>query len=133
MSNHFNHLLASLGLCVLVGCGPTMATISGEVKVDGKPVANGVITFAALDGSASPASATIAEGRYEATMVAGNKRVLISAPVFVRKQREYDGPDAPMMDITAESLPDRYHANSELTFDAKPGANVKDWNLNRKK
>ena len=110
-----------------------MATISGEVKVDGKPVAKGTITFAALDGPAPPASATIAEGRYEVTTVAGSKRVLISAPVVVRKQKEYDGPDAPMVDITAESLPDRYHANSELTFDAKARANVKDWNLDGKK
>ena len=133
MSIQFNHLLASLGLFVFVGCGPAMSTITGEVKVDGKPVAKGTITFAALDGPAPPASATIADGRYELTTVAGNKRVLVSAPVFVRKQKEYDGPDAPMIDITAESLPDRYHANSELTFDAKAGANVKDWNLEGKK
>ena len=34
-----------------------------------------------------------------------------------------------MVDIITESLPEKYNVNTELSFEAQPGANAKDWKL----
>lgn len=117
----------------LAGCGQRAATVSGQVTVDDQPLKKGVIVFAPADGNGPPAQATIENGRYEVETLPGNKRVQISAPVVIGKKKEYDAPDAPLVEITGESLPDRYHSNSELTFEVKVGANAKDWPLTVKK
>jgi hypothetical protein len=59
--------------------------------------------------------------------------VQISAPVVVGTRKEYDDPAAPTVEITQESLPDRYHTATELTFEALPGQNAKDWSVESKR
>jgi hypothetical protein len=123
------------GCGALTGCGsgPTAATVSGEVKVGGTPVRAGVIAYVPVDGTGAPATADIKDGRYEIQTTAGSKRVQISVPVVTDKRKAHPGADAPWIDITMESLPDKYHSKSELTFDVKPGSNAKDWDLAVKK
>jgi hypothetical protein len=115
------------------GGGPASATVSGEVKVDGVPVASGVISYVPADVTGVPATAEIKDGRYEVRTTAGNKRVQISVPVVTGKRKAHVGSDAPWVESTAESLPDKYHTRSELTFEVKPGSNTKDWDLAVKK
>lgn len=119
----------------LAGCGsgPASASISGEVKVDGVPVEKGVISFSSLDGTGAPVTGEIKNGRYEVRTTAGNKQVRISVPVVTGKQKESNAPDAKFVEITAESLPAKYHSRSELTFDVKSGSNTKNWDLVVKK
>jgi hypothetical protein len=120
-------------LCALVGLfigcgGPPMANVSGNVLVDGKPLNKGTIEFTPAEGEGDPASVAIVDGRYEVKMVAGNKQVRITAPVSVGRQKVGNI----MEEIMQESLPDRYHVQSELKLDVKPGANTKDWSLESK-
>jgi len=115
------------------GSGPASASVSGEVKVDGVPVEKGIISFAPIDGIGAPATAEIKNGRYEVRTTAGNKQVQISVPVVTGKQKESNAPDAKWVEVTAESLPAKYHSRSELTFDVKSGSNTKDWDLTVKK
>jgi hypothetical protein len=119
----------------LAGCGsgPATATVSGAVRVDGAPVETGTVSYAPLDGTGAPATAEIKGGRYEVRTTAGNKRVQISVPVVTSKRKAHVGADAPWVEITSESLPDKYHSKSELTCDVKPGSNTKDWDLAVKK
>ena len=120
---------------LLAGCssGPAPATVSGEVKVDGVPVANGTISYVPADSTGAPASADIKNGRYEIRTTAGKKLVQVSVPVPGPKHKAYVGDDAPWVETTQESLPDKYHSKSELTFDVKAGSNTKDWDLSVKK
>lgn len=119
----------------LSGCdgGPASATVSGEVKVDGVPVADGTICFAPLDGTGAPATAEIKDGKYEVRTTAGNKRVAISVPVVTAKRKMHAGPTAALVDVTTESLPAKYHSKSELSFDVQSGGNTKDWELSVKR
>src|SRR6476646_461664 len=93
MNTRFAFLFAgfvSAGL--LAGCsggGPASATVSGEVKVDGVPVANGTIAYAATEGTAGQGTAEIKNGRYEVRTTAGKKIVQISVPVVSGKQKAH--------------------------------------------
>lgn len=116
---------------LLVGCGPAVGEVSGSVTVDGKPLASGVISYVPAEGSGEPVTATIADGKYRLETTAGKKFVQISAPVIVGKRKEYEGPDAPLVEITDESLPPRYNSQTELSLEVKRGSNVRDWNLSK--
>lgn len=121
-----------LGL-LLAGCGPATVTIKGQVTLDGQPLSKGVIAFIPSDIEGETATATIENGAYTVQTLAGNKRVQISAPVVTGTRKAFDGPGAPTLEITEESLPDRYHASTELTFTAQPGENTKDWSVESKR
>lgn len=133
-------LIGASGVCaavLLAGCGgpkwPAAATVSGEVKLNGVPVKKGVISYVPADGTGAPATAEINGGRYEITTTAGAKKVQISVPVVTDRRPESAAPGAPMMEFTAESVPEKYNAKTELEFDAKAGGNSKDWDLDIKK
>lgn len=122
--------LCSFVMLFLIGCGgggPASATISGEVKVDGQPAEKGTITFAPLEGGGNPATGEIVKGHYEVSTTAGKKRVMISVPVVVDKKKDSNAADANWIEITAESLPDTFHAKSTLTYDVQAGSQKKDW------
>jgi hypothetical protein len=111
---------------LLTGCGPS--TVSGTVTVSGQPATSGIISFAPADGKSAPVTVEIqSDGKYSAEAATGAKQVQISIPVVVGKRPEYNGPGAPMIDITEESVPAKYNSESELKFDLKPGVNQKDW------
>jgi hypothetical protein len=117
---------------LFAGCG-SLATVSGEVSVDGKAAEKGVISFVPADGPGEPATASIENGRYEIRTSPGNKRVQISVPV-VEKRKDSTATNAQIIEIThGETLPDRFNTKTELTFEVKPGSNTKDWQLDTKK
>ena len=119
--------VAAVVLAAAGGCGPAACTISGAVLADGKPLEKGVIMFAPADGQGEPATADVTGGRYEVRTTPGRKRVQLSAPVVTGRRKLSNAPDAQTVDITEESLPAKYNAVSELTFDAAAGGNSKDW------
>ena len=122
-------------ILLVVGCigcgGSSVATVSGEVLVDGKPLTKGLIEFVALEGAGDPARSEVINGRYDVTTTPGKKQVKISAPVVTR--RHQPSPGAPVSEVTEESLPDRYHSQSVLTLDVRPGSNTKKWEVESKK
>jgi hypothetical protein len=117
---------------VTTGCGggPESASVRGEVLVDGKPLESGIITFTGLDGKT--ATANIQSGKYDLRTSLGKNRVQISAPIVTGKRKEYNAPNAPLVEITEESLQDKYHTQSTLTFDVQSGSNIKDWTAESK-
>ena len=122
-------LLCSTFLLLLAGCGPTVVTLSGNITVNGQPVEKGVIDFASLENSAGSSTAEIAGGRYRVKVSPGKKHVSISAPVVTDRRPEHNGPGALMVEITKESLPDKYNAKTELTFDVTLATKEKDFEL----
>ena len=125
--------MLSLLSATLIGCGPSMGTVRGVVNVDDKPLARGIISYVPANGEGEPITVTIQDGKYELQTTTGPKQVQISAPVVIGQRKSFEGPSAPLEDITEESLPDRYHVNTELTFDVQPGLNTKDWSVESKK
>jgi hypothetical protein len=123
-------VLLGWSLCGLVcGCGSRRATVSGEVTVNGQPLEHGVIEYVPADGNGPPGRDAIRNGRYEVRTAPGNKWVRISAPVVLGKRSEWNGPNAPLVEVLGESLPARYQVQTELTFEVQPGSNTKDWKL----
>ena len=121
-----------MAAAVLPGCGASTATVSGEVTIDGQPLDNGVIAYAPADGPGASATAVVEKGKYRLQTTPGAKWVQISAPIVVGQRKEYNSPNAPSVDISEERLPERYNAKTELKFELKPGANVKDWTVESK-
>jgi hypothetical protein len=125
-------LLGAAGAVLPGGCGPASSSVSGEVTVDGQPLGTGVIAYVSAEGTGPPATALVQTGKYELRTTPGNKRVQISWPAVVGQRKAYDGPDAPLLDISEERLPPRYNSGTELTFEVKAGSNTKDWVLQSK-
>lgn len=128
---NFSILFTTILFSTIGGCGPSLGTVSGTVTVDGKPLENGVIAFVPADGNGVPITVDIKGGSYSVQTVAGKKRVQVSAPIVTGRRKEYDGPDAPLVDVTEESIPPKYNSDTELSFDLPAGASIKDWSLER--
>ncbi len=127
-------LFAAVALVVGCGGGSEFAEVSGTVKYDNVDIEDGAITFFPADGKGPTAGGTIKGGRYTAQKVpVGNTKVVISGSKVVGKKKVYDTPNSPEMPVTKELLPPRYSdaAKTELTYEAKPGPNEKNWELGK--
>src|SRR3954463_11952348 len=91
-------MLASTLLAGVAGCGPAVAVVTGEVQVDGKPMAKGVITVTPAQGP--PTTANVVEGRYEVRTTPGEQRVMFSMPVVVSTRKDSKSPNATLIEIT---------------------------------
>lgn len=118
-------VFAALCVAIVSGCGgpspPVTAPVSGAVSYDGKPIVDGSITFAAVDGSCAPNVLQIAEGRYEGRVVVGEKRIEIRA---MRKAERTGsaatgpgGDDGPVLE---NFIPAAYNDASQLTRTIQP-------------
>jgi hypothetical protein len=122
-------------LMATVGCaGDTKhGTVSGRVTLDSQPLTTGAIHFEPIDGQTATAAAVITDGQFTAKVPPGEKRVLISAPKVVGKQKMYETPDSPTVDITEEMLPKRYNSQSTLTCTVALGSQEETFELTSNK
>ena len=116
-------------LCALVsaiGCsksdGLPRKAISGTVKLDGQPLANGNIQFiptaADASGMAITASGMIANGSYaiaqEQGPLPGTYKVFITADSGQLADEEADPGAAPKAQTNKDLVPAKYNSNTEL-------------------
>jgi hypothetical protein len=121
------------GLLLLCGCAGSEPSISGNVNLDGKPVAEGDIRFIPMEGTKGPdAGAVIQEGKYKVVLkgVAGGKyRVSIRG----YKQSGRSEPDplgGPPVKGIVQIVPKEYHGeDSKLVQEITSGANRLDFDL----
>jgi hypothetical protein len=125
-----------MGLCLLLfaGCsgGARTGTVSGNVTVDGQPLADGTISFNPIDGNTPTSGGKITNGSYSVEVPTGAQKIIISAQKVTGSRAAYEGdPNSPRINITAEILPKKYSeaATTELTLDVKRGSNKKDFTL----
>jgi len=117
-------------LLFVFGCGGSdLAIVSGTVLVDDKPVANGTIAFVPANGIGEPASVAIKNGQYELRTEPGPKFIQITVPVVTGHRKAYEGPGAPTIEVTEETIPERFNLNTELKMDVESGKNKKDWSI----
>jgi hypothetical protein len=120
-----------LGQALAGGCssGTGKGTVSGEVTLDGHPLQEGRIRFMPEDSQSPPVDTAIVDGRFQATVPVGPKRVEISARKVVGKRRMYDTPNSPVVDEVRELLPARYNDRSELKMTVQRGSQEKRFDL----
>lgn len=127
-------LLYAVVVTAAAGCSLEAGhpSVEGTVTLDGEPLESGLIRFVPVDGQSPTADATITAGRFSAKVPLGEKRVSISAPKVVGKQKMYDTPDTPTVDTVRELLPARYNAKSELLLTVKAGDQAHEFALESK-
>jgi hypothetical protein len=134
----YSRLLLGAALASTLGCGDSKVhPVSGTVKLDGEPLANAVVIFQPLgDGKMNPGVGSIGrtndKGEYRLRLIGGGNgavrgkhRVEISCPID-------DGQNSPDEDRATKppnKVPDRYHAESKVTYEVKPGENKADFDL----
>jgi hypothetical protein len=119
-------LAAALLAVVALGCGrsgsrpsPQRATVTGTVTLDGAPLDEGEITFLAFSGAAADVL-PVRKGAFSGSVSVGPQRVQFAAHTTVKRSIF---PDQPPVDVQENALPVKYHAESTLQADIKPGAN----------
>ncbi len=132
---------AMAGLLVLAGCsdgGPQLATVTGVVTVDGKPVPNAVVTFIPTGGSTSYGK-TNAEGKYELMFTDTKFGAMIGKHNVELEVRRYSAGELAEMKAAGESvatgfvaIPNKYKAAGALTADVKEGSNTINFELTSK-
>lgn len=130
-----------LGLVTLSGCGgasgPARSSISGTVKLDGAPLAEGTISFIPTGPKGGPSSgAPIANGKYTIAAAggptAGDQKVEIHSLKKTGKQIPVAPPAVSAtgtVDETVEAIPAKYNSATTLTQTVKAGHNTFDFDL----
>ncbi len=130
--------------CAAQGCstsvkGPPRGAVTGTVRLDENPIADGHISFFPIKGTTGPVvGAVISSGGYAISEsqgpVAGWNRVEIS---FTRKTGRSVPAGSPyppgtMVDEIVEGIPARYNSQSTLTAEIKAGENELNFDLKSK-
>jgi hypothetical protein len=121
-------------LLLPAGCSDSrLATVTGTITVDGRPLEKGSISFFPADGKGPTAGSDVKDGKYTATKVAvGTVKVQIRYAKKVGEKPLYDTPNSPVRPLFKEALPAKFNDKTELTLEVKPGTNEKQWDLSTK-
>lgn len=122
--------LAVVTVALVLGCsgGDSTAEISGQVLLDGQPLAEGVIHFIPVDGKSNTESTFVVGGRFNKRIPLGKHRVEISC-VTARPLRP--GQDADSA-TGSEIVPSRYNTESELEMHVNKRKNEVRFDLSSK-
>ena len=111
-----------LGLVLIAGCdsGPPLGEVSGRITYEGEPIEKATITFSHSSGKSAFAR-TDADGQYELTFSDGRNGALLGENVIAIETGRA-GTDAEGNFVEyPETLPAKYHAESEMTREIKAG------------
>jgi hypothetical protein len=119
------------------GCGeqgPDRFPLSGSVSFEGAPVAEGSIRFVPEEKGKQPEGAVIRDGKYNATLTAGKKQVIIEA--FRPKEGQSNVPQRPggvplrssAVDVEMY-IPEKYNTKTTLSVEAGPETSTKNFEL----
>lgn len=131
--NSAGRVAVAVGLAVLAaGCGkggPRLATVTGTVSLDGKPLANAKVEFQPLEGGSPSYGTTDSNGHYRLMFSADRPGAMIGKHVvrITTFRQESKSGEPPV--TFPELVPPRYNVNSELTCEVKPGHNTFDFSL----
>lgn len=128
-------LATALASLAATGCSgrkrelPPLGRVTGVVTLDGEPLARAAVAFVPYEPGNASYATTDAEGRYtlrysvrDEGAVVGRHRVEIRTG---GEGRDADG----NLTETAERVPARYHATSELLVEVAAGDNTRDFSL----
>jgi hypothetical protein len=131
-------VLPPLLVLLAVGCskGPSLVPVSGRVMMDGKPLANAIVTFRPVAKDGSPATESVGttdgDGKYTlkavvsgsgdapSGAVAGKHKVMIS---LFDRSASYDAEGKHIVGV--ERVPAKYNKESGLEYDVPAGGTDK--------
>jgi hypothetical protein len=122
-------LLATAGF---LGCSSgSQVGVEGKVTYAGEPLHFASITFLPTDEKGIKAGGLIANGAYKVEPKYGPRPGPHRVEIRWQKPtgKKYKNEFGEELDVRREGLPEKYHTNSTLTADIKPGNNVIDFNL----
>jgi hypothetical protein len=123
-------LALGLAAALAAGCGGRpRAHVTGKVTLNGKPITDGSIEFFPVSGAGQSAGAALKDGAYQVEASVGEMRVTINSADVVGRQKAYDTPDSPVIDIVRNSVPARYNTESELRANLVAGRNEVNFDL----
>jgi hypothetical protein len=124
----FRFLLCLTALGTLSGCGDPFnrQEITGEVTLKGKPVEDGVINFAPLDGQATGDGAQIVKGKYQIPRAKGLSPGKYRVSIYAGNGLSGEGnasPDSPNAGLKAprERVPPEYNEKSKVVQEVTKG------------
>jgi hypothetical protein len=129
-------VLSAICLCAALGCsGDNRSEVSGTVRVNGQPLAEGAINFIPIEGNKGAGTgATVTDGKYHiprsAGVVAGKNRVELRA--FKNSGRKVQDATAKPGTLTDERVmlfPPEYNDRSTLVRDVKSGSDTIDFDI----
>lgn len=121
----------------LIGCGHSdRSAVHGMVLLDGRPIAQGTISFVCLGQSSTTradqaAWAEIKDGGYQIPAATGPRIGTNRVEIHATHKTGRKSPLLPDLDEYAETIPDRYHARSELSVNVTSGDNAFDFQLEK--
>lgn len=136
----------------VAGCGPKgpeLGTVTGKVTLDGKPVANGLVTFTPQAKGGASVGKTDANGQYELLCLdrkgalIGQHKVTVTtlqeaaavtgmrsdSPEYMKQAASATSQSAYNTAKVVEPIPARYNTKTELVKEVKSGSNVIDLEL----
>jgi len=125
-------VIVFVSLVFVAGCStpsrdlPDLATVSGTVTMDGKPLSRVSVFFESANGHGA-AGTTDQNGRYELYFSGDTKGAEVGANT-VRITTVLDFPTPPDY---RDPIPAKYNSSSELTVTVQPGTNTHDFALTR--
>jgi hypothetical protein len=125
-------------LSLLVGCGGSTSgiqkvVVTGTVKVDGAPIANGEIRFYPMTGTKGPVSgAAIRDGKYIAQGRGGVPLGEHKVDIRAFRPLKVSGPVDPEGGPVEQFVPPRFNSETTLTARIDESTTVQDFSLSTK-
>lgn len=124
----------AVSICVVcfltLGCGPSQATLSGTVHLDGQPLADGQLRLEGVEANSEADATTIVNGAYKISIAPGKYKVQLNASRQVGERLAYEGAqDSPKIPLMESIIPEKYNVRTELSVELTAGAHQKDFQL----
>ena len=141
LSVRFIGIFAISLLFLAPGCsqGPAVGTVHGTVTLDGKPLEEGSVRLAAIDGHVPTAGGQIVNGKFKTRAAIAKYRVEIESNVLRTRNGKSIDPNKKVdkfADNSGETVvslvPAKYNTNSTLELDVKSGLNEPKFDLKSK-
>ena len=115
------------------GCGSNTNAVTGTVKLAGKPLEKGTISFQPADGDGPTAAEKIVNGQYAVRVRPGQYKVQILGYRKTGERHVNPGdPNSPMTDTLEQIVPERDNTATTLTCDVRRGNQEADFPLEEK-
>ncbi|WP_254511029.1 hypothetical protein [Anatilimnocola floriformis] len=106
-----------------------MATVTGDVTLDGQPLAEGNIRFEPSNGDDPTAGDKIHDGKFKLDVAVGKAKVRITASKVIGQEPVYPGSNSMMRDKVVELIPRKYNAETTLELDVQKNAPLAKFDL----
>lgn len=134
-STTFLIMSAAIGLLGCREAGPPRGKVSGQVTLDGAPLALGSILFVPIEGNQGVAAGgQIVDGKYsltgdEGVSLGANRVEIRSLRKSGRKEQKPFAPQGEMVEVDEEAVADSFNTASTLRADVKAGSQTLDFTV----